>query len=361
MKEEFRSELITSLLPYVKEDSLNDVKMKIDIILNDYDINKIVRSLKVYEGNKNVQMIQRFVMSKIARGLSKRSVSYYQNTLNSFFHKMKSNYDEITADDIRMYLAIRVQIDGVTKVTANNERRCLSSFYNWLAKEEILLKNPMNKVESIKIQKQKKQAFDQMEIEKLRLHCQTERESLLIELLLSTWARVSEVANIKLAEIKGNEVLVHGKGGKDRIVYLNARALLHLDLYLQERKDTNPYLFPKAKFAGSMISNYYTEVKKRKPRKELKKWYQDPELVHETEHCDSSTIENIVRHIGEKAKVESVHPHRFRRTGATNALRSGMPLITVSKLLGHENIGTTQIYLDITDKELETAHEKYVV
>lgn len=359
MKEEFRSELISSLLPYVKEDSLNDVKMKIDLILNDYDINKIVRSLKIYEGDKNLQTIQKFVMSKIARGLSKRSVSYYQNTLLSFFQKIKSDYDEITADDIRMYLAIRVQIDGVTKVTANNERRCLSSFYNWLAKEEILLKNPMNKVESIKIQKQKKQAFDQMDIEKLRLNCQTERESLLIELLLSTWARVSEVANIKLAEIKENEILVHGKGGKDRIVYLNARALLHLDLYLQERKDTNPYLFPKAKYAGSFGN--CPEVKKRKPRKELKKWYQDPELVHETEHCDSSTIENIVRAIGKRAKVESVHPHRFRRTGATNALRSGMPLITVSKLLGHENIGTTQIYLDISDKELETAHEKFVV
>jgi hypothetical protein len=134
MKEEFRSELITAILPYLQSDNINDVKMKIDIILNDYNVSKIERSLKIYEGNKNLQMIQRFVMSKIARGLSKRSVSYYQNTLSSFFHKMKSNYDEITADDIRMYLAIRVQIDGVTKVTANNERRCLSSFYNWLAK-----------------------------------------------------------------------------------------------------------------------------------------------------------------------------------------------------------------------------------
>ena len=100
-------------------------------------------------------------------------------------------------------------------------------------------------------------------------------------------------------------------------------------------------------------------VKGRK-RSELSQWYKDPSMVDELDHTEKSTIESIVRSLGKRAGVEKAHPHRFRRTGATFALRHGMPLVTVSKLLGHENISTTQIYLDISDDELANEHKRYV-
>ncbi len=176
----------------------------------------------------------------------------------------------------------------------------------------------------------------------------------MIEVLCSTWCRVTELSLMQIAEMDGNEILVHGKGEKDRIVYLNAKAQMAVQNYLAERKDTNPYLFPRAKYAGHAL------MQKGSAKSNAKSWYKNPALVDETRPMDKGTAEVIVRTLGKKAGVENAHPHRFRRTGATNALKSGMPLITVSKLLGHANINTTQIYLDISDDELEQAHIKYV-
>jgi site-specific recombinase XerD len=231
----------------------------------------------------------------------------------------------------------------------------LSAFYGWLQKEEILLKNPMLKIDVIKANKQPKKAFDEIDIERLRSSCRCTREKFLIELLLSTWCRVSEVSQIRLDEIKDDTILVHGKGEKDRIVYLNAKCKFALENYLAERKDSNPYLFPRAKYAGAV-----EKMAKGKKRARECEWYKDPELVDETEHAGFDTIEVWIRKIGKRAGVKNTHPHRFRRTGATYALRSGMPLMTVSKLLGHSGIGVTQVYLDISDAELEEAHKKYV-
>jgi site-specific recombinase XerD len=178
----------------------------------------------------------------------------------------------------------------------------------------------------------------------------------MIEVLLSTWARVSEVVQIRLDDIRDNHLTVHGKGAKEREVYLNAKAILAITNYLAERSDKNPYLFPMAKYAGDV-----SKMCKGKQRKLQCEWYTDSQLVDSKDHMAASALEQIVRAIGKRAGVARTHPHRFRRTGATMALRNGMPLIQVSKLLGHESIGTTQIYLDISDEELEQAHKKYVV
>ena len=182
----------------------------------------------------------------------------------------------------------------------------------------------------------------------------------MFELLLSTWCRVSELAQITLKDISENKdtVLIHGKGSKDRICYINARAKICLERYLRERKDKNKYLFPQSSTAvigkGQLIS---VECKKREVR--LQDWWMVPELVGEG-HIDKSVVESLIRKLGKRANVEKTHPHRFRRTGATFALRRGMPIEQVSKILGHESIETTQIYLDISEQELAQAHRKYV-
>lgn len=357
MREELLTELMVMLQPMLNREQFEEARMRATIILAEYEISKRETELTIWEENKNDAVIRKWLSAKAAAGMSPRTIQFYGKEVPNFFSKVQKNYDEITADDLRLYFAVRVQKDRVSKVTADNERRCLSSFYGWLQKEEILLRNPMAKLDSIKKTKKKKKAYDLMDLEKIRLGCRTAREKAIVEILASTWCRVSELVGIQLDDIDGDRIIVHGKGDKEREVYLNARSKLALDVYLQERKDTNPYLFPRSKNAGKI--NIMLQSGHRK--KELPNWYKDPEMVDEYLPTDKGTIESIVRNLGRRAGVDKVHPHRFRRTGATMALRQGMPLTTVSKLLGHESIATTQIYLDISDEEMADAHKKYVV
>lgn len=355
MKDQLENDLIVMLTPYLKGLAPQDLRLRLDIILKDYEVTKASNELTVYQGDVNDIALKRFLAAKIAQGCSRRTISYYKNSITLTLEKIGKAYTDITADDIRLYLAMRIYQDHVSKTTTNNERRNLSAFYGWLQKEEILLKNPMLKVDAVKITKTRKKAFDQMELEKLRDKCKSRRETAILEVLISTWARVSEIVQIRIDDINGNHLTVHGKGAKDREVYLNARAILAINNYLSERSDSNPYLFPRAKYAGDVKA-----MSKGKRRTAECQWYTDPKLVDDYKHMDAGSLESIARSLGKRAEVTGVHPHRFRRTGATMALRNGMPLIQVSKLLGHENIGTTQIYLDISDEELEQAHKKYV-
>ena len=169
---------------------------------------------------------------------------------------------------------------------------------------------------------------------------------------MSTWCRVSELAQIRLDEINGDEVLLHGKGRKDRTAYLNAKAMFALTNYLQERKDNNPYLFPRMA--------PLTEVShKGVSQKDYSKFYINPDNLIKDKHMEASTVEHRIRLLGRKLGIVA-HPHKFRRTGATMALRAGMPIEQVSKILGHEDLKTTQIYLDIKEVDIKTSHERYV-
>lgn len=347
------NELIYAVSPYIKNSDISDVRMRVMMVLSKYDIQKATAEIVEYQGDVNELIIKKFIIAKTARGLSKNTIREYKRSLLEIFQRIGKPYSQITADDIRIYLAIRVNRDKVSKTTANNERRNLSAFYTWLQKEEILLKNPMSKVEAIKETKKKKKAFDNMELEKIRYACHNEYERALVEVLISTWARITEVSEMQIDDIDGNKIIVHGKGDKYREVYLTAKAQLAIETYLKLRKDGSPYLFPKGVKMKEM-------TKKGISPKNLHKWWINPNNIV-NEKRDSGSLEATIRNIGKRADVSNVHPHRFRRTGATMALKAGMPLIEVSKLLGHESVGTTQIYLDIDDSQLEATHERYVV
>lgn len=355
MKRQLENELVEMLQTYIDGEHLQSARLEITMILNDYHIEQEERALVVYEQDETELVIRKFLAAKIAKGCTPRTVRYYKTEITKILRLIGKPYDQVAADDVRYYLAKRVQMDGVSKVTANGERRALSSFYQWLQTEEILLKNPMSKIDAIKEVRKKKKAFEQMEVEKIRDACRTTREAAMIELLLSSWVRVTEAVQIKIDEIRDEKITVHGKGEKDRDVFLTPKAQLAISKYLQERKDDNPYLFPRAKYAGDVKM-----MTKGKSRRKTAEWYQVAGNVDEERHMDACSLEGIVRKIGERAGVSKTHPHRFRRTGATMALRSGMPLLQVSKMLGHEQISTTQIYLDISDEELMRAHERYV-
>ena len=333
----------------------NDITNELVVILDDYDIKPAERALVVRDETINETLLQKFRVAKAVAGLSKRTLKTYKTGITSILNKIGKNVPDITSDDIRLYLALRQTRDGVSKSYADTERRYLTTFFNFLHSEELITRNPVKKIGKIKSEKKQRKAFTDMELERLRGGCKNNKEKAVIEMLLSTGCRVSELVGIKMADIKGEEIVVHGKGDKDRIVYLNAKAQYALEAYQSERTDKNPYVFPRGYYSsqrpdGKKSKGFHTH-----------EWYKYADEVAPTDHQDKGGIESFVRKLGKRVGVDNVHPHRFRRTCATMALSRGMSLLQVSKMLGHEQLTTTQVYLDIQQEEVAAAHKKYVV
>lgn len=349
-----REEVVNALAMWAAKHGVDVAEAKIDfyMILNNVEITNRCTEIAELCEDRNEMLFRKFIIAKQVKGCTPRTIQFYSLELKRILQDIGKTVDDITADDIRFYIAVRLKRDKVSKTTVGNETRVLASFFSWLYAEEIIRRNPMSKVDRIKKEKTKKEALTEMEIEKLRIAAQGEREKAIIELLLSTGCRVSEVVQILICEIEQDRILVHGKGQKDRYVYLNAKAQIALDMYIRERRDRNPYLFPRGKPAGAL--------KKGVKKDDMKDWWKNPENIAEG-HSSKSTIEAITRKLAKRAGVEKANPHKFRRTCATRALQRGMPIEQVSKMLGHEEISTTQIYLDLKEDELALAHKKYVV
>lgn len=343
-----RKELTDKIMMCLMSRGINDseISQEIIVILGDYEITERETAISIRTEDKNNFFLQKFLIAKTVKGCSERTVKLYKTELTRILTKIDKPADEITADDIRLYIALRQKRDRVTKATAGNEQRYLRSFFSFLHTEELIKRNPMAKVESIKKSRIKKEAFTEIEVEKIRSKCGNSLETAIVEVLLSTGCRVTELINIKINDINNDELIVHGKGDKDRTVYLNAKALIAIEKYLNERKDSNQYLFP-----GGFFAN---------PQKDCLNWYKYADRVDPVRHMDARSVEGRIRKIGKKAGTRA-HPHKFRRTCATFALRRGMPIEQVSKMLGHEQISTTQIYLDLSEEDLKNAHKKYVV
>jgi len=350
MREELINKILQSLISH---GCLYDgAQMELAIILKDYEIEGRRTELAIVNEDLNQSLVKKFLVAKTVRNCTKRTLEYYKACIDKFLMFVQKDIPDITADDIRLYMAVRLKKDGVSEVTVNSERRSLGSFFGWLYTEELIRHNPMAKIDRIKERKQKKEAFTEYEIELLRAACRSGMETAMVEIFLSTGCRVGELVLMKRSELNGERIVVHGKGNKDRTVYLNAKATLALRKYLGERSDNSDYIFPKAtppvKASGKARAKCMNSD-----------WYKNPELIIEG-HRDISSTENTIRNIGKRAGVPHTHPHRFRRTCATLALRRGMPIEQVSKMLGHEEIATTQIYLDLSEADLETAHRKFV-
>lgn len=320
------------------------------ILMKNMEIKPMETALALRDDALNEQLLKRFLAAKMVKGCTKRTIDRYRKQISWTLAKLGKSCTEITADDIRLYIALRLTQDGISKVSANNEILCLRTFYSWLTVEGVIQINPMLKVDRIKVDKVKKKAFTDLECEKIRANCRTALETAIVEVLLSTGCRVSELCGIRIDDIEQGKCIVHGKGNKDRVVYFTAKAELAIERFLAERHDTNPYLFPGGVNLGEQLEN---------KDRSSPTWYKQTELIGAGMR-DKGAIEATVRKIGKRAGVENVHPHRFRRTSATLALRRGMPIELVSKMLGHEQLTTTQLYLDLSEAELEAAHRKYV-
>lgn len=285
---------------------------------------------EVISESTNFDYLDMFIAAKKIEGCSDRTVTYYKSTVEHLLKSIDTPIRKITTDEIRSYLARYQENGGCSKTTVDNIRRNISSFFSWLEEEDYILKSPMKRIHKIKTVQPVKETISDELIEKLRDACLCKRDLAMVDLLYSTGIRVGELVRLNIDDIsfEERECVVFGKGDKERRVYFDAKAKLHLQDYLKERKDNNPALF----------------VTLDAPYERLK----------------ISGVEIRIRNLGRSINVEKIHPHKFRRTMATRAIDKGMPIEQVQKILGHSQIDTTMQYAMVNQSNVKNAHRKYI-
>lgn len=278
----------------------------------------------------NEQLLENFLAAKRIEGCSERSLTYYRTTIEAMTSKIDKNVREMDTDDLRTYLTEYQKEKNSSKVTVDNIRRILSSFFSWLEDEDYILKSPARRIHKVKAASTIKETYSDEALEKMRDSCEESRDLALIDMLASTGMRVGELVLLNRDDInfEERECVVFGKGSKERMVYFDARTKIHLQKYLQGRSDDNPALF----------------VSLRAPHERLK----------------IGGIERRLREMGKKLDIEKVHPHKFRRTLATMAIDKGMPIEQLQQLLGHKRIDTTLQYAMVKQSNVKLAHRKYI-
>ena len=278
----------------------------------------------------NESLLHSFLSAKQVEGCSGTTVRYYGSTIQQLYKTMPKRVTEYTTEDIRAYLAVFQRKRKASRVTVDNVRRIFSSFFAWLEEEDYIIKSPVRRIHKVKTGAQVKEVLTDESLENLRDTCVHPRDLAMIDLLASTGMRVGELVKLNREDVNFNEreCIVFGKGNKERIVYFNARAKIHLQEYLNTRRDKNKALF----------------VSLAKPHRRLQ----------------ISGVEVRLRKIGKEAKVPRVHPHKFRRTLATMAIDKGMPVEQVQKLLGHVKIDTTMHYAMVNQNNVKLSHRRFL-
>ena len=278
----------------------------------------------------DVDHVQLFLAAKRVEGCSEKTIRYYASTLRNAFEAIKKEVLQVTTDDLRLYLDEYQSNSEAGKTTIDNVRRILSSFFAWLEDEDYIIKSPVRRIHKVKTCKTIKETYSDEALEIMRDHCETTRDLALIDFLASTGMRVGELVLLNRDDIDftNRECIVLGKGNKQRKVYFDARAKIHLQNYLNSRSDDNPALF----------------VSLQKPHNRLQ----------------IRGVEIRLHELGEKLNLCRIHPHKFRRTLATMAIDKGMPIEQVQQLLGHQNIDTTLQYAMVNQANVKQSHKKYL-
>lgn len=303
-------------------------------ILSPYQFKRLVEALKRSEENikplGNIDLLKLFLTAKEVEGCSAKTIAYYESTLERFNASLAKPYSRITSDDLRRYLNDYEAQRGSSKVTIDNIRRIMSSFFSWLEDEDYIVKSPVRKIRRVKVPIRAKETFSDEDLQTIRDCCDCRRDLAIIDLLSSSGMRVGELVNLNIEDVnlQGRECVVLGKGNKQRLVYFDAQTKLHLLSYLESRNDSNKALF--------------VSLDKRSKR------------------LSSGAIEKRLKVLGEKARISRVHPHKFRRTLATNAIDKGMPIEQVQRILGHSKIETTMHYAMVKQSNVKASHERYL-
>ena len=290
-----------------------------------------VSGAELQQGKDNAALLDVFISAKKIEGCSEKTLQYYKSSIEKLVMAVGKNVCETNTNDIRCYLADLQEKRGLSKVTMDNLRRIYSSFFSWLEDEDYITKSPVRRIHKVRTDALVKEVLTDENIEVLRDSCHELRDIAMIDLLLSTGMRVGELVRINREDIDLHErqCVVFGKGNKEREVYFNARAKIHLKKYLEQRTDDNPALFVSLKNPYNRLTINGVEVRLRK--------------------------------LGAQANIATkVHPHKFRRTLATMAIDKGMPIEQVQKMLGHVKIDTTMHYAMVNQTNVKIAHRKFI-
>lgn len=305
--------------------SLTQMKKLQEVIFSTFAENEISKTEIT-----NTEFVKMFLDAKKVEGCSDRTIKYYRTTIEHFISNRENGVRKISTEEIREYLANYQKRNNCSNVTVDNVRRNISSFFSWLEEEDYIIKSPMKRIHKIKTKTVVKNVISDEGIEKLRDNCRDIRDLAIIDLLYSTGIRVGELVNLNIDDIDldGRECIVYGKGDKERRVYFDAKAKVHLKDYIESRTDKNEALF----------------VTLDAPHTRLK----------------ISGVEIRLRQLGRQLDLDRIHPHKFRRTMATRAIDKGMPIEQVQKILGHSQIDTTMQYAMVNQTNVKTSHQKYM-
>lgn len=323
MNEVFISDVMQGMLPYLDNMQLEKLKE----VLKE-EIKKMADD--EYHEASNEEYVNKFIAAKSIEGCSNKSLNYYRKTIMTMIAAINKDIKHITTDDLRNYLSEYQLKNESSKVTIDNIRRILSSFFSWLEDEDYILKSPVRRIHKIKSTLCVKDTYSDEELEMFRDNTKSIRDLAIIDMLASTGMRVGELVLLDIDDINFNEreCVVLGKGDKERTVYFDARSKIHLKEYLESRKDDNKALF----------------VSLKKPNKRL----------------TIGGVEIMIRELGKALGINKAHPHKFRRTLATGAIDKGMPIEQLQKLLGHKRIDTTLMYAMVKQSNVKAAHRKYI-
>ena len=271
-----------------------------------------------------------FLSAKRVEGCSEKSLHYYESRIKNMLDAIGKEPKQITTEDLRTYLSNYQEKNMISKVTIDNIRRILSSFFAWLEDEDLILKSPVRRIHKVKTGITIKETYSDESLEIMRDGCENMRDLAIIDLLSSTGMRVGELVNLNIEDMdfENRECVVLGKGNKERIVYFDARAKIHIQNYLKTRTDSNNALFV------TLLSPF--------------------------NRLQISGVEIRLRELGRKLNIPKVHPHKFRRTLATMAIDKGMPVEQVQQLLGHSKIDTTMQYAMVNQGNVKISHHKYI-
>lgn len=326
--EEKIMEVLRKMQEYLEDRQLQELQTALRMVFAGCEMHEQAELMAV-DDSWHADM-EDYLMSKALEGKSVETVKRYRYELSRLLSYLNKAVADISDTDISGYLRIYKSLRNVSNQTLKNVRSVYSSFFVWLRDRGRIQKNPMVLVEDIKVEQVLKRPYSDEDRERMLRECRTLRDKAMMEFLYSTAVRVSELASLNKEDIRwtSKDLTVFGKGSKERTVYLNDRTNMYMKEYLESRTDDNPALF----------------VGLRSPHGRLTK----------------SGIETMIRETGRRSGVTKAHPHRFRRTAATNALNRGMPVQEVAQMLGHAKLETTMVYCTVNADSVKYHHKKYL-
>ena len=329
MKGEIISVLKSEMLNYLNAQQMERLDKVLEHVL--WDVTIIKEDKKPIQAIlSNTELVSNFLDAKNLEGCSAKTIKYYRGTINKMLETVNKSAVAITTEDLRKYLTDYQKINDCSKANLDNIRRILSSFFMWLENENHILKSPVRRIHKIRTTKAVKETIADESMEIMRDNVAHPRDLAIIDMLASTGIRVGELCKLNRNDIdfEHQECVVLGKGDKERVVYFDARAKVHLQNYLNDRDDENPALF----------------VSLLKPYNRL----------------EVAGVEMRLRKLGRRLDIDNIHPHKFRRTLATKAIDKGMPIEQLQTLLGHSQINTTMEYAIVNQANVKTSHKKYI-